>query len=127
MSGKSVNLSVKQRRCVVALLECSRVEDAAERAGVTDRTVYRWMQDPVFVSELRQAETSAIGDAIRSLIADQKSNYEVMKLVRDDKRSSAAVRLRAAVALDNSLLKWRQFQDFEERITELERSVYGNE
>lgn len=81
----------------------------------------------MFVSELRAAETSAIGDAIRSLIADQKSNYAVMRAIRDDKRSSAAVRLRAAVALDNSLLKWRQFQDFEERITELERSVYGNE
>lgn len=43
MSYRSVNLSVKQKRAVVALLECSRVEDAAERAGVTDRTVYRWL------------------------------------------------------------------------------------
>ena len=127
MSVKDVNLSVNQRRAIGALLECSRIEDAADRAGVTDRTIYRWLQDPFFVAELRQAETTALGDAIRSLIADQKSNYEVMRSVRDDRRSSAAVRLRAAVALDNSLLKWRQFIDFEERITELERVIYAKE
>ena len=127
MSGKDVNLSTKKRRAIVALLECPRIEDAAQSAGVSDRTIYRWLRDPVFVAELHQAETTALGDAIRSLIADQKSNYAVIRSIRDDKRSSAAVRLRAAVALDNSLLKWRQFQDFELRISELERVVYAKE
>jgi len=127
MSVNSVSLSVKQRLAIRSLLECSRIEDAADRAGVTDRTVYRWLQDPLFVAELRAAETTALGDAIRSLIADQRSNYDVIKSIRDDRRNSAAVRLRAAVAIDRSLLKWRHFQDFEERVTELEKTVYAKE
>jgi len=126
MSVNDVNLSVKQRAAIRSLLECPRIEDAADQAGVTDRTIYRWLNDPVFVAELRQAETSVLGDAVRSLIADQKTNYEVMRSIRDDRRNSAAVRLRAAVALDNSELKWRHFQDFELRVTELEKTVYAN-
>ena len=122
MSGKQ-DITRNQARLIRALLELPRVEDAASQVGVSTRTAYRWMSDPVFGAALRRAETGAVGDAVRALLSDMQDNHDVMRDVRDHPRSSPAVRLRAALTLDNSLLKWRQLQDLETIIDDLGRRV----
>ena len=128
MSDENVNsLSVKQVKGIKALLEMPSIADVAQAVGVADRTVYRWMGDPLFVAALREAETAAIGDAVRSLITGIQANHAVMRDIRDTSRYSPAVRLRAAGMLDDSLMKWRNFQDFEMRLTDLERIIQAIE
>lgn len=116
-------LSRNQVRAISALLSYSRVEFAARSVGINPRTIYRWMQEPAFIRALRTAEGEVISDAVRVLISDLKANLEVMRAVRDDPENSARVRLSAAQILDNSLLRWREMQNVEERLANLEELV----
>lgn len=118
-------LTPKKRRAIAALLQARTLEAAAELAGVGERTLYRWLQDDSFVQALRAAEGEMIGEAVRGLIADMKANFDVMRGIRDDPTSSKGEKLRAAKALDASLLKWRLANNIELRFVELEDIVNG--
>ena len=58
-----LTLNAKQRAAIVALLTTGDVTKAATAAGVSRESLYRWLRDPRFKAELRQAE----GDAMRGL------------------------------------------------------------
>jgi hypothetical protein len=119
-------LTSKQRRSIAALLQARSVEDAAELAHVAKRTLFRWLNEPGFIAELRQAECNVISEASRALIADLKANHETLRAIRDDQGQSASIRLRAAIALDDALLRWRELQNIEQRLAVLEETVYGD-
>jgi hypothetical protein len=119
-------LTSRQRRTIAALLQARTVEDAAGLAHVAKRTVFRWLGEPSFIAELRQAEGDVISGATRALIADLKANHETLRAIRDDQGQPASVRLRAAVALDDALLRWRELQNVEQRLAVLEEAVYGD-
>ena len=119
-------LTRKQRRAIAALLNSRTIQDAATNAGVSERTLYRWLVETTFVLAMRAAEGNAIAEAVRVLITDLATNHNTLRTLRDDIKLPASVRLRAAVSLDDSLLRWRQLLDIETRLTRLEEVVYAN-
>jgi hypothetical protein len=122
--ARNDTLTHRQRKTIAALLEARTVENAASLAGVGRRTIFRWLADPIFLRALHQAEGDVISEAVRVLIADLKENHGTLRTLRDDANQPSSVRLRAAVALDESLLRWRELLNFEERLTSLEEAVY---
>jgi hypothetical protein len=127
MISHNVTLSPKKRRAIAALLKARTMESAAELAGVTRRTLFRWMKEDSFVQALRAAEGEMIGEAVRVLIADMGTNHENMRRIRDDKGSSKSESLRASQALDASLLRWREI-GLEQRLERIEQFIldFGN-
>jgi len=123
VSAGDVNLSRTQVKAIRALLDHSRIQDAAKSAGVSERTLYRWLGDPLFVAAMRKAETQSISDHVRALVVDLEQNRRVMYEIRDNARFSPNVRLRAAVAIRDDLLKWRQLEDLEDAIFRLEERI----
>ena len=63
-------LTVKQRAAVDALLAHGDQRQAARAAGVNDRTLRRWMHDPLFAAALQEAQDTALdqvtGDLVRA-------------------------------------------------------------
>ena len=55
MVAVQVALTPKQTRAVKALLRCSTHEDAARAAGISPRTLRRWLQDEAFQDALHDA------------------------------------------------------------------------
>ncbi len=125
--GTSEQLTPKKRRAIACLMTARTVEDAAEQAQVSRRTLFTWMTEPNFLVELRKAEGAAISEAVRALIADLRANHETLRALRDNTDESSSVRLRAAVELDNSLLRWRELFNVEDRIAALEDAVFIND
>lgn len=117
-------ITARQRRAIAALLTEKDAKQAAESAGVGYRSLCRWLDDRAFQSELKQAEGAIISEAVRALINDMAVNHEVMRDIRDG-RAAPNVKLRAAIALDQALLKWREALDLEQRISELEKAVFN--
>ena len=120
-------LTPKQHRALVALLQSRTIGDAATAAQISERQLMRWLQQPEFISELRQAEEDIISDAVRALVVDLQANHQTLRSVRDDITQPGSVRVRAAVALDDSLLRWRELLTIETRITELEARLNVNQ
>lgn len=116
-------LTSKQSLAIAALLANPTQAAAAEAAGIGPRTLTRYLQDPNFIQALKEAETFIIADNVRALVADMQANRAVMSDIRDNIRNAPSVRLRAAIAIDNSLKAWRDLYTIEQRLTDLEKRL----
>ena len=113
-------LSTKQQAAIAALLSSPSITEAAEASGIGRSTMHRWLEDPEFKQALSAAEAEAISSAVRRMVGDMGGNLATMREIRGDPGESAALRLRAAIALDASLQKWRDLATTEERLSALE-------
>jgi hypothetical protein len=121
-----VTLSTKQQKAIAALLVSKDVQSAAIQAGVSERTLHRWInEDDPFRSALRAAEAQAIDDAVRRLVGAANSALNVLMVLMLDQKTPAAVRLRAAISVLEQLVKLRELNNLEQRIARLEE-FYGD-
>jgi hypothetical protein len=121
MTENDRKLGYKKRRAIAALLTQPNQQAAAAAAGVTDRTLRRWMDDPLFQASLNTAQLAILQDAVRMLLVDLEKSLTTIRDLRDNPNESSGVRLRAAQSLLAVLMDWRTTLSFEERIATLER------
>lgn len=120
-------LTPTQRRAIVCLLTERDVKAAAQAAGVGYRTLMRWLELPAFRAALLAAEGEAIDQVTRRLVQLAEPAVSVLTWAMADKGNSPAVRLRAAQAVLDGLLKLRELRNTEERLAALEDKVFGGE
>ena len=123
MANNGSKLNPRQRRAIAAVLSTRNVEEAAERANVGARTLYRGLTEPVFCAELARAEGQAIDAATRQLIGLQDSAIDTHRRILDDKEAKDPTRLRAVQSVLDYLLKLRELRNIEQRLTALEASI----
>lgn len=117
----NIALSTKQQKAIAALLVAKDVQSAAIQAGVSERTLHRWInEDERFRAALRAAEAQAIDDAVRRLVGAANSALNVLMVLMLDQKTPAAVRLRAAISVLEQLVKLRELNNLEQRIAKLE-------
>jgi hypothetical protein len=61
---KAPELDAKQEIALTALMNDPNIKRAAEAAGVSERTLHRWLDDPTFIAAYRKARRQAFGVAI---------------------------------------------------------------
>ena len=124
MSGN--DLTYKQRKAVSALLSTQTIGKAADLAGVSEKTIKRWREDPIFREALTEAINETTAGVLRRLAAGRDAAldgvYDLMTSAE-----SEGVRLRAAVAWLDQAHKYLDLAAIEERISALEESIYGRE
>jgi hypothetical protein len=113
----------KANEVLLMALACgATVEAAASKAGVSQATVYRRLQDPEFQKGLQKFRgdmvqrtaamlTAACGEAVKSLLALLKDTVP------------PAVRLGAARAVIDLAAKMRESADLEPRVAALEQQL----
>ena len=117
-------LSQAQLKAIVALLETRTVEQAAAKAGVGVRTLYRWLaEDKRFNARLRFAEGRLIDNATRRLVGLADRSIDVLKDMLNDEEVEDPVRLRAAKINIEAMLKLRELRNVEERLAEIEKRI----
>ncbi len=122
MSGNQTpaQLTSKQRRAVETLLATGEVTAAAQTAGVTRDTLYRWLRQPLFAQAVRQAEAQALDDLSRLLVQLGRTAVATLAKAMTDPTVPAASRVRAADAALSRLLQVRELATLEARLTALE-------
>lgn len=119
-SSESTELTPKQHRAILALLSAKSVGEAAKQAKMGERTLWRWLSDPLFRAALAGAEADMIDTATRRLLQMQEGAIETVQAIMEDAEASPTVRLRAAQAVLDYLLKLRELRNVEQRLTALE-------
>ena len=121
MSYKNT-LHDNQRRAITALLKHSTIAAAAEDCQLTERTLYRYLDDETFRVELSRREGIALGLATRRLLTMVDKALDALESVleRPEQRGAGNKRMAAKTVID-SLLKVRELVTLEQRISELER------
>lgn len=124
--AETENLTTAQKRGIVALLTERDVRAAARAAKVGERTLARWLTFPAFREALLDAEGAAIDAATRRLLGLQSDAIDTLANTLSDPKAGAAVKLRAAQAILDYLLKMRELRNIESRLIRLEVMIYGD-
>jgi hypothetical protein len=123
MAGNGMDsnqLTAPQQRAITALLSTKSVAEAAKKANVGQRTLFRWLADTAFKRQLAIAEGELVAVATRRLLQYQDSAITVITSIMADKTKPATVRLRASMAIVDYSLKMRELLNIEERLAALE-------
>lgn len=97
-TAAEVRLTSKQETAVAALLTEPTYRAAASRAGVSERTLYRWLRDEAFVNALRITRRKMVELAVgRMQAATGQAVTALLDIAHRGQRDSD--RLRAATAL----------------------------
>lgn len=120
-------ISTKQRRFALACMEEKDVRAAAESAGVSERTAWRYLRDPAVLAELDRLADVALVQVASGFMSDLATARGVLQEVMGDDSTPPGVRVRAAKALlDTAAAFWemamlaRRQADTEKRIQGLE-------
>jgi hypothetical protein len=99
------DLSPKQDLAIRKLIEGGSHIDAARVSGVTSRTVRRWMNEPLFTAQLREAQTRLRADLLGALEREGMTAIRTLAKAMVGKRTAAGVRVRAALGVLGLVLK----------------------
>ncbi len=120
--GDSVHNGVdhKHIKAIEVLISGGTTERAGEAAGVTGRTVRRWLrEDQAFTDALRQAQHEALAACLRKLRACGELAVKTLADVMRDPNAADAVKVSAARAVLEGL-KWTEVEDLARRMAQLE-------
>lgn len=126
MSGLKPKIGLKQEAAVLALLSSKNVEEAAHAAGVTPRTLYRWMNEPDFDAAYRTARRQAYGQSISRLQQGSTAAATTLLRVMVDATTPASTRVRAAEVVLSHAAKAIEIEDIDARLRELEQAAEMN-
>jgi len=113
----------KQEKAITALLNCKTIAEAAQAAGVGERTLYNWLQEEAFQGEYRRARWQAAGQAIARLQSIASEAAGALQDVYSNKENPASARVSAARVVLELSIKAVELENLEERINQLEEAV----
>jgi hypothetical protein len=117
MTGHGSKFGGKMEAAIAALLSQRNHEEAAVAAGVSKRTLNRWLKLPVFQSAYLQARRAAMVQANARLQQAASAAVSTLLKVMVDASTPAAVRVRAA---DSILARGNQGLENEDLVARLD-------
>lgn len=107
----------KKERLLAALLTSRTKKEAAKAAGISERTMRTYFDDPEFRAAYKQAAAGIMGSATRQLQQNLTAAIDRLgKIVADDEESSITQVSAARTLLDYAL----RFSEFNDILRELE-------
>jgi hypothetical protein len=115
---------VRFQLAVEALLTENTLVAAAERVGVSARTLRRWLHEkPEFAAAVREGRRAALAQAGTQLVSATSKATEALLDVLDETEAPAAARVGAARAILEHAARFVEVDDIGERLRELEALV----
>ena len=83
-----------------ALLECNTLTEAADKAGISRKTLYNYMKmDPTFAAEYQEAQERLALEEMGTVAKDRAEARAVIVEIMNNSELSPVVRLKAAASL----------------------------
>lgn len=113
-----------QLKALHALLEQTTVRRASVACQCSERQLFRYLEQPGFKAELRRLEGQVLDDSVRRLTVLSSQAVDALEEVMScPSQEGAGIRLRAAGAILDNVLRLRELLDLEERVSKLEEQV----
>jgi hypothetical protein len=123
MAAHNSMLGRKQEQTIAALLTQRNLDEAAKAAGISMRTLMRWLKLPEFQAAYREARRTAYSQAVAKLQQGATAAATTLLKVMLDQGTPASVKVRAAECVMNHSSKAIEIEDVEFRVAELERAA----
>ncbi|NSW76055.1 MAG: hypothetical protein HPY68_04640 [Candidatus Atribacteria bacterium] len=124
MVSHGPKLSRKKELAVAALLQSATIKEAAEKVGIAEITLWRWLkEEEEFRNAFREAKREAVSLAISRV---QQICGEAVETLREIMLTGQAEspRVQAARAILELALKALEIEEMEKRLEELEKVVF---
>jgi transposase-like protein len=119
-------LTEKQRRVAELLAAGYTRQEAANRAGVSERSVYRWLDDAAFQRRIRAEQNRLRGELVSALRRSLSKSIRALEAALDsedeDRKLLAARALLSAGARFLALVEMAELSD---RVEKLEQRFEG--
>jgi len=114
-------LTNRQLLAISHIINSSSIEDASQKAKVSRATIYKWLKDEVFKTELKRQRDEALRSALDRLKgAITKAVEELIKLTGAQREE---VRRLACNDIITHTLKSLEIEDIEQRLEKVERII----
>ena len=123
MKEETPELSPKQEKALMALLTESTIKQAADKTGIGETTLYRWLQEEAFDRAYRNARKRALTQTITKLQQTTTSAVETLKNVMEDSESPASSRVSAAKTILELAFKGYELDDLAAKVEEMEKYI----
>ena len=123
MSANVSKLTPKQEEAVLALLTNQGADNAARTVGIAPRTLYRWMNEPLFDKAYRKARRDAFGQGTARLQQASGAAVSSVLKIMVDQHTPASTKLRAADVVLTHGAKAIEIEDIEARVAALEQAA----
>jgi len=127
MTGHGQKLTQKQDKLFAALLTEETIMMAAEKAGVAEVTVYRWLKLDEFQTAYRQAKTETVRQAIAQLQKNSGVAVRVLREIAQDTDAPASSRVSAARTILETSVKAVELDDLAARVETLEALIESSD
>lgn len=114
-------MTSNEERALSALLTSKTKLEAAEKAGITDRTMRRYFENPEFCQRYREAFAGVVQGAMRRAQQLLEPALSTLQTVMEDEEIPAQARITAAKSIIDYSLKLTEQADILEQLRELER------
>lgn len=115
-----ITLPPKQQAALDALLTEPTVAKAAQKIGITERTLYRWMNEPAFARVYAQHRRQAFGQAVALTQRYAPVAVQTLAKLMLDATVPASDRIKAATAILRLGREGIEIDDLQHRVAELE-------
>lgn len=119
-------MTPKMQKALLALLSEPTKEKAAAAAGITSKTLRKFLDDVEFQKEYRAAFTSMVSDAVRQAQKALSPALATLEKIMKDDEQNGQIRVSAARSLLEFSLKATEQLDILERLEALERMIGGD-
>ncbi|HUZ47311.1 MAG TPA: hypothetical protein VMW54_11805 [Terriglobia bacterium] len=110
-----------RERAITALLTSPTIESAAREAGISKRTLLRWLQQPDFREQYTRAKADVLRSATGILTRNAGRAAQVLREVFEDEPTAhQGGRVTAAIATLRLSLDAFELENLEERLRKLE-------
>jgi beta-phosphoglucomutase-like phosphatase (HAD superfamily) len=116
-------LTARQRRAIPLVLPARNIEEGCRSARITTQTWYTWLREEGFKAEVDRQREEVISEALDRLKAAVNEAVEGLTALMGAEEKN--IRLRACERVLDFLLKSKELEEIEERLSELEKAVGG--
>jgi len=118
-------LTSNQLKTLPWCLDSKSYDEACKQSNISRETLYRWLKEPLFKSELDRLRNEVFSNAINRLKANTTKAVDVLSKLMD-RDDCPAVQRAACNAILNHTAKYRELEEFEKRLQAIEEQVARN-
>jgi hypothetical protein len=119
IGSKNGGLSYRQIRAIETLLAEPTIAAAAASAGVSERTLFRWLNSSDFAAAYKKARERLLEDAVATLQRASADAAQCLHTIVKDEKVSVYARLTAAKSILELAFKARDLE-IDERLAGIE-------
>lgn len=123
MTTGKAKMTRKMEAAVAALLTAPTIATAAAAVGISEQTLWRWLQKPDFQEGYREAKRLAVAQAVARLQQASAEAVDVLRAIMADTGAKDSARVSAAKIVLEMALKGTELEDLAVRLEQLERLI----